>query len=421
MAKNKYHITATRLRRLAAIMAACLLAMPARAQVSFSARVFYPSGRPVVGIPPLRMLIDSEDTVRHYLGGYDISKGIDTIHFDNIAKGSRCQISCYLIGNTHIYKSDVFTFNADTYIDSLVLMRRDREGYVFWTKAEKDSTLKARAAQWSRDIEAYDTLWYNDEIYYVDGDPCCLKLARLYYMDWVSPFASWRTFAHAADSAYRYCLYTLNRHPSYSFLYYPVMQLARHMNQSPNVKTPKPPDKHTYFPQPEMADGWQNDTTANLFTPWEKHTYDNHYARKYTLGKAYEESLRYPATAADGTMRYMITNPLGGIVIYRVQGGRMYYNRFPFSEKAKGQWSWDRVELTANELDSVAVLVDAMHKAGRPDDESGTYVIDGSTFTLEYIVDGRYHRYTTSSGAEPPQLKALGDLLWRLYRSKKRR
>ena len=72
--------------------------------------------------------------------------------------------------------------------------------------------------------------------------------------------------------------------------------------------------------------------------------------------------------------------------------------------------------LTTKELDSVSMAVTAFQRAGRPEDESGNYVIDGCHFVLEYIIDGRYHRYTTSSGAVPPELEALMELLHRIYK-----
>ena len=134
------------------------------------------------------------------------------------------------------------------------------------------------------------------------------------------------------------------------------------------------------------------------------------YARDHTLGKAGERSLCYPL-AADGTMRYMEINPFGGVAIYRVENGRLYYFRL-----GGGGWKLtdrDSYRLTAEELDSVANAVVAFQRAGRPDDERGLYVIDGSTFVLEYVTDGHYHRYTTSSGAVPPQLEAIIELLIR--------
>ncbi len=70
--------------------------------------------------------------------------------------------------------------------------------------------------------------------------------------------------------------------------------------------------------------------------------------------------------------------------------------------------------LTADELDSVSMAVTAFQRAGRPEDESGNYVIDGCSFVLEYIIDDRYHRYTTSSGAVPPELEAIMELLHRI-------
>ncbi|MBQ3710722.1 MAG: hypothetical protein II887_08465 [Bacteroidales bacterium] len=77
-----------------------------------------------------------------------------------------------------------------------------------------------------------------------------------------------------------------------------------------------------------------------------------------------------------------------------------------------------RYTLSSEELDSVAMAINAFHSAGRPKDERGIYVIDGSEFILEYIVNERYYRYATSSGAVPPQLKAIIELLQRIYKRK---
>ncbi|MBR3487838.1 MAG: hypothetical protein IKH33_00825, partial [Bacteroidales bacterium] len=212
---------------------------------------------------------------------------------------------------------------------------------------------------------------------------------------------------HAADSAYRYLLHAYKQHP---FLYYPLRQVAQHLGKPLKAKPPKGPDKHTYLPQPEMPNHWWTDTTVDLFTPWEEHDWENTYARDHTLGKAHEKSLCYPL-AADGTMRYLENNPFSGVAIYRIENGRLYYFRL-------GGRGWKLTDeesyaLTAEELDSISNAVVAFQRSGRPDDERGLYVIDGSTFVLEYVTDGHYHRYTTSSGAVPPQLEAIIELLIR--------
>ena len=392
------------MKKIMPIFAALLaLVACAEAQVSFSARVFFPTERPIdiMFLMPkgFCLTVDGEDTVRCI--GCDSTA---TVRYDNIPVGSRCRFFFRDFGE--LYTCPIFTITADTHVDSLVLRRDPSKEDVFWTKIQKDTTLQNRAARWGSDVDGRDTFWYEDE-FWLDDEPHSLKLARLYYADWIAPLASWRTWTHAADSAYRYLLHAYKQYP---FLYYPLCQVAQHLGKPLKAKPPKDPDKHTYLPQPEMPDHWWSDTTADLFTPWEKHDRENTYARDHTLGKAGEKSLCYPL-AADGTMRYMEINPFGGVAIYRVENGRLYY--FRLGGKGWKLTDKDSYTLTAEELDSVSNAVAAFQRAGRPEDERGLYVIDGSTLVLEYVTDGHYHRYTTSSGAVPPQLEAIIELLIR--------
>ena len=388
------------MKKIMPIFAALLaFVVCAEAQVSFSARVLFPPESPIdikfLMPKGFCLTVDGEDTVRCI--GCDSTA---TVRYDNIPVGSRC--SFFYCDFGELYTCPVFTIAADTHIDSLMLRRDPSKEEVFWSKIQKDTTLQNRAARWGSDVDGRDTFWYEDE-FWLDDEP---------YADWIAPLASWRTWPHAADSAYRYLLHAYKQHP---FLYYPLRQLAQHLGKQLKVRPPKAPDKHTYLPQPEMPDHWWTDTTADLFTPWEKHDWENTYARDHTLGKAGERSLCYPL-AADGTMRYMEINPFDGVAIYRIENGRLYLFRL-------GGRGWkltdrDSYRLTAEELDSVANAVVAFQRAGRPDDERGLYVIDGSTFVLEYITDGRYHRYTTSDGAVPPQLEAIIELLIRIYKTR---
>ena len=377
-----------------------LVSLVVSAQVSFSAHVFLPTNEPLDYFFPFYLKVDSEDTVRFQ---FDSTA---SVRFDNIAIGSRCHLTYDDVVGSYDYP--VFTITEDTYIDSLVLRRIPREKEWFSTKFQKDSTFNSRAIHWSHDVDGYDTLWYENHSW-LDKEPHSLKLARLYYSDWIAPLASWRTWPHAADSAYRYCLHASKQHP---YLYYPLRQLAQYFGKRTEMKPPKEPDEYTYFPQPEMPEDWWMDTTVNLFSLWEQHEQENIRARNHTLGIAYEKSLCYPI-ATDGTMRLMILDPLGwGVIIYRVEGEQIYRKRISaYGDELKDN---EFYTLTDDELDSVSMTVEAFHRAERPDDESGPYVIDGCSFMLEYIINGKYHRYTTSSGAIPPQLKAIMGLLWNI-------
>ena len=142
---------------------------------------------------------------------------------------------------------------------------------------------------------------------------------------------------------------------------------------------------------------------------------ENISARNSTLGIANEKSLCYPI-APEGTMRLMIIDPLGwGEIIYRVEGDQMYRKRISaYGDELKDNESFT---LTDDELDSVAMAINAFHRAGLPDVEI-VQVIDGCSFELEYIKNGQYHRYINNSGIAPPQLKAVMGLLWNTYKRK---
>ncbi|MCR4811013.1 MAG: hypothetical protein K5867_00215 [Bacteroidales bacterium] len=390
-----------------------LISLTVSAQVSFSARVVSPepmNNNPMfIRFGSFRLTVEGEDTLRYCRCDTNA-----TIRFDNIRSGSRCALSFRHPNFNCTYSYPAFTVTSDTVIDSLKLRRgRFLDERFFRTKTEKDSTLESLAKGWSHNMDGHDTIRY-DGGFYLDPEPNSLQLARLYYADWVSPIASWRTWPNAADSAYRYCLHAYNSHP---YLYYPLRQLAHRLGKSFEIGPQEAPDKHTYFPQPEMPDVWWADSTLDLFSPWEEHTEQNYWNNNYTLGLVDEISLCYPL-ATDGTIRLMEDIGLGGTVIYRVEDGiihRIYLSKH--NEKVIRK-EHKHYALTPDELDSVSMAIDNFRCAGRPDNESGPYVIDGTNYFLEYIVDGHYHLYLTSDGAVPSQLDALKRLLWRIYQRK---
>ena len=390
------------MKKASLLVVLLLVSLAVSAQVSFSAHVFLPQNGPLDDFSPFCLKVDGEDTVRYQYA----STG--SVRFDNIAVDSRCHfIYNHFLGS---YDYPVFTITEDTHIDSMILRCIPKEKEWFSTKFQKDSTFNNRAIQWSHDVDGYDTLWYANYSC-LDKEPHSLKLARLYYSDWIAPLASWRTWPHAADSAYRYCLHAYKQYP---FLYYPLRQLAQHLGKTEEIIPPKEPDEYTYLPLPIMSEEWWADTTADLFTLWEQQYQENVYAHDYTLGIADEKSLCYPI-AADGTMRLLIDAPLGwGVLIYRVEGDQLYRKRVSayYDEIKENEF----YTLPDVELDSVTMAVDAFRRAERPDDESGVYVIDGNEYLLEYTVNGHYYRYKTSSGAVPPQLESLINLLGRIYK-----
>ncbi|MCQ2305373.1 MAG: hypothetical protein MJZ97_10325 [Bacteroidales bacterium] len=382
-----------------------LFTLVASAQVSLSAKVFLPDKEPLDSayfIYQLCLIVDGEDTVRH------LYTSNDPVRFDNISIGSRC----HFIFNDFVnsFDSPTLTITGDTHIDSLVLRRTHNGNGWFNTKTQKDSTLTSDAIQWSHDVNGHDTIWFDDSrnSHWVDDEPHSLKLACLYYYDWVEPLVSWRTWIHAADSAFRYCMLAYKQYP---YLYYPLRQLAHHLGKTLEINAPKDPDEYTYVPQPEMPDKWWTDTTTNVLYSWRRYDERNNYERNYAFGKAYEKSLCHPL-ASDGTMRFMESDVMGwGVLIYRIEDGKLYHKRVSVLDNELKDNMF--CTLTTNELDSLSMALNAFQRAGRPDDESGAYVIDGSHFVLEYVIDGHYHRYTTSSGAVPPQLEAIQELLMR--------
>ena len=394
-----------------------IISLTVSAQVSITARVVFPEPEHndtsfthyLIGIGfGFRLTVEGEDSVR-----YCVCDSNATIRFDNIRSGSRCALSYRDFWRSYDYP--VFTVTSDTVIDSLKLQRIPFSYEdLFWTKAKKDSTLKNEAARWSHDVDGHDTIRY-DGGFYLEPEPHSLKLAHLYYADWVTPIATWRTWPHAADSAYRYCLHAIN---SYPYLYYPLRQLAHHLGKPFEIEPPEAPDKNTYVPQPEMPDIWWTDSTIDLLDPWEEHTKQNYSLNKYSLGPVDEISLCYPL-AADGTIRLLQEIGLGGTEIYRVEDGvihRIYF--FEWAGEVKNM-KHTHYALTPAELDSLSTAIDEFQRAGRSGDESGPYAIDGSWYCLEYIVDRHYHCYITSDGAVPSQLDVLIKLLRRFCKRKK--
>ena len=194
------------------------------------------------------------------------------------------------------------------------------------------------------------------------------------------------------------------------------LAVSAQVSFSAHVFLPKNEPLDDFSPFYLKVDGeeWWADTTADLFTLWEQQYQENVYAHDYTLGIADEKSLCYPI-AADGTMRLLIDDPLGwGVLIYRVEGDQLYRKRVSayYDEIKENEF----YTLPDVELDSVTMAVDAFRRAGRPDDESGVFVIDGNEYLLEYTVNGHYYRYKTSSGAVPSQLESLINLLGRIYK-----
>ena len=176
-------------------------------QVTFRARIFLPGGYSASGmLSSPQMIVEGEDTARYMPRPALIDTTDGTVCFTGIARGARCYLSLHDIGFSYDYP--VFTINEDMTVDSLVLHQMNSRARAYcWNRAKGDSALRAEVEPLSVNPMARDTLWYDEgRSYLIDDEPHALELARLYYADWTFPIPSWRTFPHAADSAYRYAL-----------------------------------------------------------------------------------------------------------------------------------------------------------------------------------------------------------------------
>lgn len=389
-------------------------------QVTFKAKVFLPGGRSVSGMwASLMMIVEGEDTARFAprLGGIDTLGG--TVCFTGIACGARCYMFMDEPGMSG-YDYQAFTITGDMDVDSLVLRRVDGHPRLYWCRAVRDSVLRADVAALGGDPMARDTHWYEgglgDSVFYLDDEPHALSLARIYYSDWVLPIASWRTFPHAADSAYRYALMAFDR-KKMPWLYPSLLQLHRHLGLGGEPKVHKPEAPKTMYLPNLYDDVMLSDSTVDLMTSAKYGQWLRNFMG-YVLPELGEPSLCCPV-AEEGTLRYMAWSPWGYVSVLRLQGRRVYVN------KASG-WPTDKMKLEASdefdldnsELAEVRRLMEVFLNAHFPDDMTGTYVIDGGDYMLEYILDGEYRTFRASDGGEPKEFKALTTYLWDLYRAR---
>lgn len=413
------------MKRYVLLLVLMLASVCAQGQVTFKARVFLPGGHSVSGMwASLMMIVEGEDTARFaprkpYKSEVDTLTG--NVCFTGIARGARCYLSLDGPGMPG-YDYPVFTINRDMDVDSLVLRQVEGHLRLYWCRAVRDSVLRADIAALGGDPMARDTHCYDygngHKDCWTDDEPHALELARIYYSDWIFPVASWRTFPHAADSAYRYALMAYDRKKT-PWLYPVLYQLHRHLGfqGEPNVRKPKTP-KVRYTPP--LAAEALDDTTMNLMTIMRRGCWLNNFLER-VLPEFGEPSLCCPV-AEEGTLRYMAWSPWGYVSVLRLQGRRIYVNR------ASG-WPTDRMKLEASDefvlddsqLAEVRRLMDVFLNAHLPDDMTGIYVIDGASYMLEYILDGEYRTFRASDGGEPKEFKTLAQYLWGLYRARHER
>ena len=337
-------------------------------QVTFKARVFLPGGHLASGYYHPHLIVEGEDTARYMPRHVD--EKLDTIDgtvcFTGIARGARCylQMPVIVVGN---YDYPVFTIDGDMTVDSLVLRKMERKPKDYeWHRAKCDSAMRADVEALSANPMARDTHYWTDyegkPVRHIDEETHALRLAKLYYADWLFPLASLRTYPHAADSAYRYALMAYDRKAT-PWLYPALQQLD-------------------YFLQGKLAE----------------------------LG---EPSLCCPV-AEEGTLRYTAWGP-GSISVMRLEGRRLYVNRATGSGKKMKLMASDDFDLSDSELAEVRRRMDDFLDAHLPDDMTGTFVIDGGEVLLEYIYEGQYHTFRASDGGEPEEFVELTKYLWGRY------
>lgn len=398
-----------------------LASLCVQGQVTFRARIFLPGGYSASGmLGGPQMIVEGEDTARYMPRPVHIDTTDGTVCFTGIARGARCYLSLHEIG-LGSYDYPVFTINEDMTVDSLVLRQMNGRTRAYcWNRAKGDSTLRAEVEFLSINPMARDTHWYDEgRSYIIDDEPHALKLAKLYYADWFFPVSSWRTYPHAADSAYRYALMTYDREKT-PWLYPAICQLHRHLGLQgePKIRKPKQP-KVMYRPLP-YNEALLNDTTVDLMSLMERRQWLDDFLHE-VLPEFGEPSLCCPM-AEEGTLRYMVWSPWGYVNVLRIQGRRIYVNKasgWP-TDKMKLEAS-DEFDLSDSQLAEVRRLMDVFLNAHLPDDMTGTYVLDGGEYMLEYIHKGEFHTFRASDGGEPKEFVALTTYLWGLYRAQHER
>ncbi len=399
------------------LMLLLLAPLVGNAQVSFRARIFYPGGHSVSGTygGPC-MIVDGEDTARYMPQIDELDTTDGTVCFTGIARGARCYLYMNGLGMPN-YDYPVFTIDEDMTVDSLVLRKMEGRQGVYWSRALHDSAMRADVAALGGDPMARDTHWY-DHIdgtkgYWLDDETHALKLAKIYYSDWVFPMASWRTFPHAADSAYRYALMAYDRKAT-PWLYPALQQLHSHLGHSgePEVRKPKGPNvmyRPTPYDETSLAD-----STVDLMTLMERRRWLDGFLEK-TLPELGEPSLCCPV-AEEGTLRYMAWSPWGDVSVVRLSGRRLYvYRANGIFDKMK-LTECDEFYLNDNELAEVRRRMDIFLAAKLPDDMTGViYVIDGGDYLLEYIHNGLYRTFRVPDGGKPEEFEGLTKYLWGLY------
>lgn len=386
------------------------------AQVTFRARIFLPGGHLASGYFHPYLIVEGEDTARYMPRHVDDK--LDTIDgtvcFTGIARGARCylRLPVIAVGN---YDYPVFTIDEDMTIDSLVLRKMERKTKDYeWHRAKCDSAMRADVEALSVNPMARDTHYWTDykgnPVRHIDEETHALRLAKLYYADWLFPLASRRTYPHAADSAYRYALMAYDRKAT-PWLYPALQQLHRHLGLrgEPDVRKPKEPEV-MYLPACDEAT--LADTTKDLMALMEHRQWLDYFLQG-KLAELGEPSLCCP-TAAEGTLRYTVWSPWGIIRVMRLEGRRLHFNQAYGSGKNMKLTDSDDFDLSDSELAEVRRRMDAFLDAHLPDDMTGTFVIDGGEYLLEYIHEGRYHTFRASDGGEPQVFNTLAGYLFQL-------
>jgi len=324
-------------------------------------------------------------------------------HIENLPYGCHCFVAKKEPYYYADYFSPKFQIISDTIMPEILLEPDFSHVDLYKTKIEKDSTLKAQATFLIDSLEVIDSNgWYER--------PRSYWLGRLYYHDWALYFDSMRTFEHPADSAYKYFLYCYHNYDGqYKYLYYTIRQLEEYLGiTNPSDITPPVFDMEHIFTQ--LPDNEQEHIPC-LLSAWEQAIRDISYGRTYLAAK--EKSLSHPI-APEGTFRIEIYESISLFPdLYRLQDSILYYKRvFPFDSTIKEQ---REIKLKPSEIAVLDSLISEIHAADYPPKIFTGIRIDGPSYKLEYIKNGKYYSTKQSLCFFPDKINNLCIYLEELY------
>ncbi len=382
-----------------------------RKNVSLTARVYYHTD-----IHLLFANNDSRDYTKPHLfvEGFENAIPMRTdstgwCHIENLPYGCHCYVAqINPFSGFADYFSHKFQILSDTIMPEILLepdfslMSSFTNDGLFTNKKEKDSTYKAQSTYLIDYLDfVYGNGWYER--------PRSYWLGRLYYHDWALYFDSMRTFEHPADSAYKYFLYCYHNYDGqYKYLYYTIRQLEEYLGiTNPSDITPPVFDMEHIFTQ--LPDNEQEHIPC-LLSAWEQAIRKFNHGRDYLA--ANEKPLCHPI-APEGTFRINLYYPFLGILIYRVQNNILYFTCLDEYELTKEEKC--SIRLKPKEIAILDSLISEIHAADYPPQIFVGTLIDGPSYKLEYIKDGKYYSTEQSLCIFPYKIHNLCNYLEELY------